>query len=75
MKSFLSLALLACATVSSAPARFYDAPEERVSLAAGDQQTQPVSDSRALRGGRRQKRRPCAKSIATYCTTAKNAAR
>ena len=74
MKCLLSLALLACASVSSAPSGG-SSEELRVSLAAGDLQTQPVSDSRALRGGRRQKRRPCAKSIATYCTTAKNAAR
>ena len=72
MKSLLSLAFLACASVSSALSRSGGSPEEWVSSQAGDL---TVSDSRALRGGRRQKRRPCAKSIATYCTTAKNAAR
>ena len=70
MKWYLSLALLACASVSSAPSSG-GSPQERVISLAGD--PQPASDSRALRG--RQKRRPCAKSIATYCTTAKNAAR
>ena len=73
---FVALLLLpiAASSGSSAP-RSGGSPEERVTLAAADLQTQPVSDSRALRGGRRQKRRPCAKSIATYCSTSKNAAR
>ena len=74
---FVALLLLpiAASSGSSAPSRSGGSPQEQVSLAAGDLQTQPTSDSRALRGGRRQKRRPCAKSIATYCSTAKNAAR
>ena len=71
MKCLLSLLLLACASVSRVQSNSVVAPKERVSSQAGDLR---VSDSRALRSGRRQKRRPCAKSIATYCTTAKTAA-
>ena len=71
---FVALLLLpiAASSGSSAPSR---SAEEQVSLAAGDPLTKKLTVARALRGGRRQKRRPCAKSIATYCTTAKNAAR
>ena len=62
MKCLLSLLLLASASVSRVQSNSVVAPKERVSSQAGDL---PVSDSRALRSGRRQKRRPCAKSIAT----------
>ena len=58
--AFILTAIAACS--SSTPAN----DEGPVSQQAG-------LVTRSLRG--RQKRRPCAKSIATYCTTAKNAAR
>ena len=66
---FVALLLLpiAASSGSSAP---YDGPQDQVQV------TQAVGQhpgARSLRG--RQKRRPCAKSIATYCTTEKNAAR
>jgi hypothetical protein len=63
------LASIATSSGSSASARA-DGPQDQVQLtrAVG----QPTG-ARSLRG--RQKRRPCAKSIATYCTTANNAAR
>ena len=74
---FVALLLLpiAASSGSSASERSGGSPGEQVSLAAGDPLTKKVTVARALRGGRRQKRRPCAKSIATYCTTEKNAAR
>ena len=64
MRCSLSLLFLACASVSSAPSRSGGSPQEQVSLAAGDPLTKKLTVARALRGGR-QKRRPCAKSIAT----------
>ena len=70
MKFVVVLLASIAASSGSSASRSGGSPEERVSR-AGD--PQPGSDSRALRG--RQKRRPCAKSIATYCTTEKNAAR
>ena len=73
MRCSLSLLFLAYASVSSASSRSRGSPEEQVSLAA-DPLAKKLTVARALRGGR-QKRRPCAKSIATYCTTEKNAAR
>jgi hypothetical protein len=63
------LASIAASSGSSAPSRA-DGPQDQVQVTqAVGQQT----GARSLRG--RQKRRPCAKSIATYCTTEKNAAR
>ena len=61
------LASIAASSGSSAPSR-YDGPKDQVQVT----QVEPTG-ARSLRG--RQKRRPCAKSIATYCTTEKNAAR
>ena len=58
--AFILTAIAACS--SSSPAN----DEGPVSQQAG-------LVTRSLRS--RQKRRPCAKSIATYCTTEKNAAR
>ena len=62
------LASIAASSGSSASAR-HEGPQDQVQVtrAVG----QPIG-ARSLRG--RQKRRPCAKSIATYCTTSKNAA-
>ena len=67
---FVALLLLPIAASSgSSASAFYDGPKDQVQV------TQAVGQptgARSLRG--RQKRRPCAKSIATYCTTSKNAA-
>ena len=67
---FVALLLLpiAASSGSSASAR-HEGPQDQVQVtrAVG----QPIG-ARSLRG--RQKRRPCAKSIATYCAGAKNAA-
>ena len=67
---FVALLLLPIAASSgSSASAFYDGPQDQVQVTqAVGQQT----GARSLRG--RQKRRPCAKSIATYCSTAKNAA-
>ena len=65
---FVALLLLPIAASSGSSAS--DGPQDQVQL------TQAVGQptgARSLRG--RGKRRPCAKSIATYCTTAKSAAR
>ena len=67
---FVALLLLPIAASSgSSASAFYDGPQDQVQVTqAVGQQT----GARSLRG--RQKRRPCAKSIATYCSTSKNAA-
>jgi hypothetical protein len=66
---FVALLLLPIAASSGSSASARDGPQDQVQVTqAVGQQT----GARSLRG--RQKRRPCAKSIATYCNTAKNAA-
>merc|ERR1719399_2272984 len=65
---FVALLLLPIAASSGSSASARRTQDQVQVTQAVAQQT----GARSLRG--RQKRRPCAKSIATYCTTAKNAA-